>query len=182
MKLSARSVLWLLPLLLTGCLHRTHPAQNQTLTLASAKLPPPSVTPVSLPADATTIPTQPTENAQELTQPTQPPPRPRKPVSKPAPDASTQQAANVSPEVSAIGQLSSGDSSELWHETADSINSTERSVNSINRRLTDSEQVTVTHIRDFLKQAKAALAAGDVDGARTLAAKAKVLLGELIKP
>ena len=81
-----------------------------------------------------------------------------------------------------MGQLSSGDPANYRRQAIDSINSTERSVNSINRRLTDNEQVTVTHIREFLKQAKAALASGDVDGARNLAAKAKVLLGELTAP
>jgi hypothetical protein len=45
--------------------------------------------------------------------------------------------------------------------------------------LNDQEQKTAEHIREFLKQAKAALASGDVDGASTLAAKAKVLLSEL---
>ena len=45
----------------------------------------------------------------------------------------------------------------------------------INRRLNDQEQKTADHIREFIKQAKAALAIGDVDGASTLAAKAKVL-------
>ena len=49
----------------------------------------------------------------------------------------------------------------------------------INRRLNDQEQKTAEHIREFIKQAKAALASGDVDGASTLAAKAKVLLTEL---
>ncbi len=182
MKLSARSVLWLLPLLLTGCFHKTHTAQTPALAPAIAKPPPPNTTPVELPAGATTIPTQPTENASVPSKPTQPPARPRKPVSKPVQDTNPQQAVVASPEVSAVGQLSSGDSSDLWRQTADAINSTERSLNAIKRRLNSSEQVTVTHIREFLKQAKAALASGDVDGARNLTAKAKVLLGELTAP
>ena len=41
------------------------------------------------------------------------------------------------------------------------------------------EVATAEHIREFIKEAKAALASGDVDGASTLAAKAKVLLAEL---
>ena len=182
MKLSARSVLWLLPLLLTACFHKTHTAPAQALAAAIATLPPPSATPVELPADATTIPTQPTENAKAPSQPAKPPARPRRPVSKPTQDANTLVAANGTPEVSAIGELSSGDPADFRSQTADSIVATERSLNSINRPLSDSEQTTVAHIREFLKQAKAALASGDVDGARTLAAKAKVLLGELTKP
>jgi spore germination protein YaaH len=81
--------------------------------------------------------------------------------------------------VSAIGQLSSGDSSDLRHQTIDSIAAIERGLNGINRSLGDQEKKTAAQIREFLKQARAALASGDVDGACTLAAKAKVLLGEL---
>ena len=61
------------------------------------------------------------------------------------------------------------------------IVSVERGLNSINRNLDDSESKTADHIREFLKQARAALSAGDMDGARTLAAKAKVLLDDLTK-
>jgi hypothetical protein len=81
--------------------------------------------------------------------------------------------------VSAIGQLSSGDHSDLSRETADAIAATERGLNGIGRALNDQEQKTAAQIREFLKQARQALTSGDVDGAHTLAAKAKVLLGEL---
>jgi hypothetical protein len=81
--------------------------------------------------------------------------------------------------VSAIGQLSSGDPSELQQRTINSIAATERGLSSITRQLSDQEQKTAAQIREFLKEAKAALASGDVDGAHTLAAKARVLLGEL---
>jgi len=60
-----------------------------------------------------------------------------------------------------------------------SIAATERGLNAITRKLSDQEQKTAAQIREFLKQARAALNSGDVDGAHTLAAKAKVLLGEL---
>ena len=56
---------------------------------------------------------------------------------------------------------------------------TERGLNGIKRELNDQEQKTAAQIREYLKQAKTALASGDVDGAHTLVAKAKVLLGEL---
>ena len=51
--------------------------------------------------------------------------------------------------------------------------------NGINRTLSDPEQKTAALIREDLKQARAALDSGDVDGARTLVAKARVLLAEL---
>jgi hypothetical protein len=81
--------------------------------------------------------------------------------------------------VSAIGQLSSGDPADMRRETVDSIAATERGLNGIGRTLSDLEQKTAAQIREFLKKAREALASGDVDGAHTLAAKAKVLLSEL---
>jgi hypothetical protein len=83
--------------------------------------------------------------------------------------------------VSAIGQLSSGDPGNSRQQTENSIGDIERRLNGINRTLSDSEQKTADHIREFLKQARAALDSSDVEGAHTLAAKAQVLLTELTK-
>jgi ribosomal protein S20 len=91
-------------------------------------------------------------------------------------------ASNESSGVSAIGQLSmGGEPYDLQQQTANSIAATERSLNSITRRLSDQEQKTAVHIREFLKKAREALATGDTDGAHTLAAKAKVLLDEILR-
>jgi hypothetical protein len=81
--------------------------------------------------------------------------------------------------VSAIGQLSTGDEPDLRRQTVDSIAATERGLNGIGRGLNEQELKTAAHIKEFLKQARQALASGDADGAYTLAAKAKVLLNEL---
>ena len=91
-----------------------------------------------------------------------------------------QPGSSTEPEVSAIGQLSSGDPTDSRRQTQASIDSIERSLNGIKRTLSGSEQKTAAHIREFLKQAKDALASGDIDGAGTLAAKARVLLNELL--
>jgi hypothetical protein len=61
----------------------------------------------------------------------------------------------------------------------DSLNGTERDLNGISRQMSDAEQKTAIQIRAYIKQARTALTTGDVDGAETLAAKAKVLLSEL---
>lgn len=90
-------------------------------------------------------------------------------------------AASPDSGVSALGQLSSGDPGDLRQQTQHTINSTERGLKNINRKLSYQDQRTVEHIQEFLKQAKKALAAGDVDGANTLANKAKVLLAEVIQ-
>jgi predicted adenine nucleotide alpha hydrolase (AANH) superfamily ATPase len=67
----------------------------------------------------------------------------------------------------------------LRTQTEDTITATEKGVNSITRTLTDSEVKTAAQIHEFLKQAREALNTDDVDGAHTLAMKAKVLLTEL---
>jgi spore germination protein YaaH len=114
-------------------------------------------------------------------EPITPPARHKRPANPQEAAGATEAAANPNPEVSAIGELSSGDAAEFRRQTEESIAEIERGLNGINRNLNDSEQKTADHIREFLKQAKAALASGDVDGAHTLAAKAKVLLDELTK-
>jgi len=181
MKFPARSVAWLLPLMLTACFHKTHNTQAPPLA------PPVVVAPAPAPEPAATVPpppvvtTPPQPTAPETTSTTTPPqetPKPpvkhKKPVIK-----NTQQASNGSPGVSAIGQLSSGDPSDLRWQTESSISATEHGLNNIGRKLNDQEMKTAAQIREFLKQARAALASGDVDGAHTVALKAKVLLGEL---
>ena len=178
MKLPARMVAWVLPLLLSGCfLHKTpkHPPLVLSPRLGDSTQPPPS----QLPPPEVAIPTAPTTNVADLPEQTpKPPVRHRKPATDTDTDT-PQQAAVPTPEVSAIGQLSSGDPIDLRQKTEASIAATERSLNNISRGLNDQDQKTAAHIREFLKQAKAALASGDVDGASNLAAKAKVLLGEL---
>jgi outer membrane biosynthesis protein TonB len=182
MKLPAKIVVWLLPLFLTACFHRQQ-AQVQPLAppIEDNPPPPPSTAPVNLPPPVVTIPAEPTKPAP--TPPPKPPAKHRKKSNAPPANLNPQEAANPAPNpgVSAIGQLSSGDPANYQKETEESIASIERKLNGITRPLDDAEQKTADHIRDFLKQAKTALASGDVDGAHTLAEKAKVLLAELIQ-
>ena len=182
MKLSAKSVAWLLPLLLTGCFHKTnHPTvQPVAPSIESVPQPAPAPTPAPTepPAPVATAPTP----APAVETNTQPKVAPKRPVrhKKPAPPANTTQTASSNPVgVSAIGQLSSGGGSDLRQQTINSITATERGLIGINRSLNNQEQKTAAQIREFLKQARAALNSGDVDGAHTLAVKARVLLGEL---
>jgi len=181
MKTSARIAAWLLPLLLAGCTHKTSQVQPLAPPIVDTPLPQPSTAPKDLPPPVVTVPAQPapaTKNtaATQTEPPPKPPARHRKPASPPPP---TQQASNESSGVSAIGQLSSGAHSDQRQQTSESIAATERGLNGITRSLNEQEQKTASQIREFLKQAREALALSDVDGARTLAAKAKVLLSEL---
>lgn len=81
-----------------------------------------------------------------------------------------------------IGQLTAGptpESDEARRQTSDLIQNTERGVSSLHRSLSSEQNKTVTQIRSFLSQADRALHNGDLDGAYTLATKAKLLLDEL---
>jgi hypothetical protein len=187
MKVRAVTVAWLMPLLLTACFHKTQ-SKVQPYAPPLSTVPKPSTATVQLPPSATIIPSQPLASGIQL----EPAHKTRAKRWKHV-DKNAQQTANAAPpavnstppapaeipEVSAIGKLSSGDPSDMRRETADSIAATERGLNGLGRALSDSEQKTAAQIREFLKQASVALASGDVDGAHTLAAKAKVLLGEL---
>jgi len=194
MRFCARSVAWL-PVFLTGCFHFGHrqPAQPLAPPIpASSKPAPPAVEHPPLEA---TIPSVPLASGASVQPASKPRVRHRKPASgsgepaaastpqapanTPQVQPNTQQAASESPGVSAIGQLSSGDTSNLRQQTLDSIAAIERSLNGIGSSLSDQEQKTAAQIREYLKQARNALASGDVDGAHTLVAKANVLLSEL---
>jgi outer membrane biosynthesis protein TonB len=202
MKVPTKCVAWLLPLLLTGCFHWPHRKQAQQPVappIETASLPEPSTAPATPPPPVVSEPQPNPPEPAPSTTPAQSTPKPapvhhKKPPVKPTEPAksteqtknteqpkNTEQASNGDLGVSAIGELSSGSASDYRRQTEDSIAATERSLNAITRTLNDGEQKTAAHIRDDLKEARAALASGDVDGAHTLAAKAKVLLAELTK-
>lgn len=80
-----------------------------------------------------------------------------------------------------IGQLTAGptpDASGSRQQAASLIDSTRRGIDSLHN-LNGDQTKTAVQIRSFLDQAQRALHNGDVDGAHTLATKAKTLLDEL---
>jgi hypothetical protein len=177
MKARTISVAWLLPLLLTACFHRTQPVQKQAMAPPVVDTRPlgPEPPPLDLTQFAILLPSPAiTPGAGAHKTPVKPAPHHRKPIKQ-----NVEQASIEPPGVSAIGQLSPGDPTDLRQQTESSIASTERGLSGITRTLNDQEMKTSAQIREFLKQARAALATGDVDGANTLALKAKVLLTEL---
>jgi hypothetical protein len=186
MKSPASYGAWLLPLFLAGCIQapfHKKPVANlvplapplpssQTLELVSVELPP----------SLQLIPGKPIYNMREHPEPIKEPEHHRKPLPPYEITSAQETAATPGPASQpAIGELSSGDPASSRHQTEDSIASVERGLNGINRNLSDADQKTVEHIREYIKQAKAALASGDVDGAQTLVAKARVLLDDLTK-
>jgi hypothetical protein len=181
MKLHARNVAWLLPLLLSACFHKTHRQPDQSLAPAAAAQPEPLSRGSSSSVGA--VLGQPAKTGAGEKHSSKPPVRHRKPAARTAQQSAsgTSDANPETPAVSVIGQLSSGDPSGLRRETVGSMEATERGLNGIGRTLNGQQQIIAAQIRSFLKQAREALAAGDVDGAHTLAAKAKVLLRELTR-
>jgi len=170
--------LCLLPLFLTGCFHKTQQAQVVPLAPPIVDTPPaqtraigPPICRLRLSPLLISPPSQPQTHNHCAGQNH----RPRTGSLRPG---IRSWLLNGSPGVSAIGQLSSGEPADLRQQTENSIAATDRGVNSITRSLSGQEKKTAAQIREFLKQARAALASGDADGASTLAAKAKVLLGE----
>jgi hypothetical protein len=192
MKAYFSSVVLVLPLLLTSCVHKTNQAQNQAPLappIEDQPLPKPDNAPANLPPPVISLPDK---NQAQPAQTTTPPPAPQQPPKKkktkstnppaqtPTPGAqTTDQAAVTPPEVPATGSFSTGDPANQKDETQNLINETQRGLDNINRKLNDQETKTSGQIREFLKQAKAALSSNDVTGAHNLAVKAKVLLGEL---
>ncbi len=80
-----------------------------------------------------------------------------------------------------IGQLTAGPSQDTTgsrQEASSLIDTTRRGVDSLHN-LSGDQVKTVARIRSFLDQAQRALQKDDVDGAHTLATKAKTLLDEL---
>jgi hypothetical protein len=180
MKMRARDVAWLLPLFMTGCFfHKQHPPQGFALAPLSNTEPRPVLTHPDLPASMATIPELPLARVSNVEPEPVPPARHKRPAKPAQQVAITPPPPPESPGVSAIGQLSSGEPSDMRRETEDSIATTERGLNGLNRTLSEQEQKTAAQIREYIKQAREALLSGDVDGAHTLAAKAKAVLGEL---
>src|SRR5215475_11049653 len=95
---------------------------------------------------------------------------------KATPPPQNQASTGTASEVSPIGQLSSSGedgNSQGRPDVEKLITDTENGLNGIKRTLSSDEQLTSTQIKTFLTKARQALAENDLDGAQTLANKAK---------
>jgi hypothetical protein len=184
MRSPARCAACVLPFLLSGCsiFHRSRPAPIQALAPVIEPSMPLEIKSVEIPPSQSVIAAKPIYNMKERAVSIRQPAKRHKPANRPPEetDVATTPAA-AAPAVNAIGVMSSGDPANSRQQTQESIASAERGLNGINRSLNDSEQKTAGQIREFLKEAKSALASGDIDGAHTLTEKAKALLAELTK-
>jgi hypothetical protein len=181
MRSPAKCAAWLLPFVLAGCFHvpfhKAPPPQPMLAPQIAPPLHPIELVSVDLPTGLRLIAGKPLYNMRVHDETVKPLIRHWRAANPPELVDVPEVAA--SSEVSAIGQLSSGDPGSYRQQTEANIASIEHGLNGINRTLNDSDQKTADQIREFLKEAKTALASGDVDGAHNLAGKAQVLLAAL---
>ena len=97
-------------------------------------------------------------------------------VPEPAPAA----PVAPSPEV-AIGALTAGGETnpQSKQDAADLIASVEKRLNALPAQMDDAHKAQINKVRNFWRDAQAALKSGDAEGAMTLATKAKLLLDDL---
>jgi hypothetical protein len=108
----------------------------------------------------------------------------RRPAAKPAPEPTQVASAEPPPaESSAIGALTSGGeaNSRSQQEAADMIAANEKRLNTLSAQLVEEQKAQISKVKTFQRQAQEALNSGDVEGAKTLATKAKLLLDDLSK-
>lgn len=175
---SIAGVVGLLAMLcLTGCARK--------VVLAAAAPPPPtptvSVPPPTHPSDP--IVEAPVIASDSIAVPVEPvkkptPPRPRTRTIAPA-----QTAAVSAPPITELGELTTGGESNndaLRRETDSLLKSQNRRLSGLTRAIIALHSHQVEQARLFLRQAGEAWNKQDVEGARTLATKAKVLLDEVL--
>jgi hypothetical protein len=104
-----------------------------------------------------------------------------------APKSATAPAEEAAPEpattddAAAIGDLTAGGAAnpQAQHEAASLIHTIELRLNGLSPQIARRQRPQVNRVRNFWKQAQEALNSGDVEGATTLATKAKLLLDDL---
>ena len=87
------------------------------------------------------------------------------------------------PAANVVGALSAGGegSPEKHKEAQDMLATLEKRLAALPASVAEAQKIQLTRVRYFWGQAKAALIAGDADGAVTLATKAKVLLDDVVQ-
>ncbi|MEO6815425.1 MAG: hypothetical protein ABI177_01885 [Edaphobacter sp.] len=140
-------------------------------------LPPPANPPL-IPTPVVTMPPMPIAAAAAT---------PRRERRRLAPKSASAPAEGTTPEPepmtdeAAIGDLTAGGAAnpQAQHEAASLIHTIELRVNGLSPQIAKKQRSQVNRVRNFWKQAQEALNSGDVEGATTLATKAKLLLDDL---
>lgn len=170
----------MLLLCLAGCIHKKVKAvvlPQPTVPVSVDNLPDSADLPMIEPKP---VPDGPVPTAEAASKPKRERRKPAKaapvvpPPAAPNPTASTEDA-------SAIGALTAGGDSnpQKLHEAADLIASNEKRLKALPESVVNAQRSQVNTIRNFQRQAQEALNSGDVEGAKMLATKAKLLLYDL---
>lgn len=100
-------------------------------------------------------------------------------------EASPSEEATPQPmtDEAAIGDLTAGGAAnpQAQQQASDLIGSIEKRLNDLPTQTVRSQRAQVNRVHNFARQAREALNSGDVEGATTLATKAKLLLDDLEK-
>jgi ribosomal protein S20 len=105
----------------------------------------------------------------------------------PAPAPAPAQVVSGEPEpqseAAAIGALTAGEeaSPKTKQDAAELISSIEKRLNSLSAQTVEEQKAQISKVKNFWRDADAALKSGDAEGAMTLATKAKLLLDDLDK-
>lgn len=178
---STKAVIWssttLLLLLLGGCHRQTHvalpPALPPPLPTATIAIPPVThVTPDAV-LEEPPVPIP----APEV----EPPKQHVAPHKAAPPVAAPPKPAPTTPAIESLGTLTTGGdvSQTARNEVQALLADLHQRVNEVNRTQASAHYDQMQRIRAFLKQADGAWKVGDIDGTRTLATKAKVLLDDI---
>lgn len=169
--------------LLSGCHHRQMPPLLPAVIL-TPNVPPP--TPVAPPMESSFPDSISTAPIVKVTQ-ARPKKVSRKIVQKGAssdiPSTAEETTVGLTPEAISIGELSAGDDAnpKIQQEATELIGSCEHRLSALSQTTARTQQSQVRKVRYFLKQAKQALSTGDIEGAKTLATKAGLLMDDLEK-
>lgn len=168
---------------LGGCRHKTQVASLPPVQapVELVPIPPPSNPPL---VESTPVKLPPPPTAAAAAKPK----REKKKSAAPktlqtAPPPVLTASATAAAETTAIGALTAeGEASpQTKQETEDLIASIEKRLNALPAQTVDEQKVQISKIRNFWRDAQAALKSGDAEGAKTLATKAKLLLDDLEK-
>jgi ribosomal protein S20 len=171
---------------LSGCRHKTELAPLPVIQtkVDLVEIPEPEDLPLLEPTPLNTLP-EPTAAAatklkRERKRTTKIVPAPTAPpATSPLPTATVQPSV----EVTAIGALTAGAETnpQTKQDAADLIASIEKRLGALPAQTTDDQKAQISKVRNFWRDAQAALKSGDAEGAMTLATKAKLLLDDLEK-
>lgn len=153
--------------------------------VAAAPPPPPPTAVVSVPPPThptEPLPTQPLIASPSLNIPAETPVRPPRPRLRPAPNQPAEAMVTPPAAVADLGQLTTGGESnneQMRRQTDDLLKTQNRRLSTLPPAIVVMHSKQVEQARLYLKQAGDAWNKQDIEGARTLGIKAKVILDEI---